>query len=916
MYVTLALLITSTGFQNCSKVGFNPSTGYLNSQGVLVESKSGQIEVIANHQGPPLDLFFIVDSSASMEVNQSNLAQAFSSIFKSNSASLSNFDTNIYLFSTASTVNPGLLDRIPTVPTPADMSRMPVLGAAGISEFAPIAGNLFGYWMSALGTPSSSQFAAQFNPATVWDYNAQAQGNTAALKLAKKGLLSDADYQASLDRLTTDFQRRLNYLNPRNQTAADHRIYDALTDVSSGLCTVGRIVKHSSDFVNKGDSAAFIIISDDDDRLMVRNGSGNQCLESINNGGTQVTDGYCGNFQNTFSFNTASKLTYQANAKFTYQSGTAVSYQGTSANDTCIISYPTGYPYTATYVTTNTTTDVSYSKCTQYADTVNCVQTAATTQNLNGDFSGSNHGCAANVATQLSSPAPGTLISCTVKTASATNRPSGVDASSDGINCSAATLAKYPSGASCTITGGAALKSQSVDESHGNCSRACADTVGGSNQCVLISSSPKQFSGSINLSVNVPSCTSTCPLASACGNGTIAEYVTSKFNATCGSVSGITATLTVNSALDSAGSPMGLNSQIGGSAVTDSTGKSVCAAEGTVSSCISSLQIGTSTLASAVTPIAQDKVVTVAVPLNVTCSANCADSGGLCPATSGTIGTWLREQRFTCQNSTVSGNQTLNLPFPTSGAGCATKCRSVLGSGCDGKGWGIDSGLTVADYIDQVLKGGQTCVSGSSKFTSPSGAQILSVPSSATSNACNSAANPVFQATGSPHAQSPLTYVAGDATHLASDFQRSILSQLQATFGNTPITAATIAHLASDTQLIGTDISTSYINLVDSINRAYGNSTQVYDIAGNASDYANSLGSISQMIVTTTRNSFVLSLGDGSKLLSVSLKHPNNNTWQPIPSSQWTWSGNSLSLSANAGLQIGDQLLYQYEVPQ
>src|SRR5262249_15207863 len=140
--------------------------------------------------------------------------------------------------------------------------------------------------------------------------------------IPKKAGLSDSQYQTVIASLTAEFQSRLAYLNPTNQGS-----YSATTDVSSGLCSVARILKHANSYVQAGDSAAFIIISDDNDRLNVRNPNGNQCLESVA-AANQVVDGTCGHNVTDFSYSTSSNATvnYQTDSQFTYQSGTTFKY--------------------------------------------------------------------------------------------------------------------------------------------------------------------------------------------------------------------------------------------------------------------------------------------------------------------------------------------------------------------------------------------------------------------------------------------------------------------------------------------------------------------------------------------------------------------------------------------------------------
>lgn len=102
-YVRIFAGIMLAGFfQNCSNVKFSAS----NMSSVGAQSvKSGTLTVSASKPNPPLDIFFVIDSSGSMLDHQIDLGRAFQNIFNSNAGNLSNFGGNIYLFSTASTIN-------------------------------------------------------------------------------------------------------------------------------------------------------------------------------------------------------------------------------------------------------------------------------------------------------------------------------------------------------------------------------------------------------------------------------------------------------------------------------------------------------------------------------------------------------------------------------------------------------------------------------------------------------------------------------------------------------------------------------------------------------------------------------------------------------------------------------------------
>ena len=280
-------------------------------------------------------------------------------MFQSNQGSLSNFNVNVYLFSTASTVSLGSLSQVATR-SPASVTSVPAY--SDLTDLLATPGSVIAYWNNSTGTYGTAPFSEQFNPAPVL---ALESGNyNQALSLPQQGSQTASQYQASINALSTNFQNRLNYLNPSNQFSSGTDTVSTVTDISSGLCSMARILKHSSSFINSGDAAAFVIVSDDDDRLNDRNPNNNQCLENVV-ASNELINGSCGHYASNFSYDTTSSITYQSNSKFTYNSGTTISYAyPTSAN--CQIQYTSGYNYSWTYTAINTI--VTYTKCTESAD--------------------------------------------------------------------------------------------------------------------------------------------------------------------------------------------------------------------------------------------------------------------------------------------------------------------------------------------------------------------------------------------------------------------------------------------------------------------------------------------------------------------------------------------------------------------
>jgi hypothetical protein len=122
-------------------------------------------------------------------------------------------------------------------------------------------------------------------------------------------------------------------------------------------------------------------------------------------------------------------------------------------------------------------------------------------------------------------------------------------------------------------------------------------------------------------------------------------------------------------------------------------------------------------------------------------------------------------------------------------------------------------------------------------------------------------------------------------------------------------TISVIGHLPTDSAsaLYNTDPGTDYLDLA----RQFG-SSQAWSITGNQSDYANSLQGISSYIVKAAQNSLVLDIPAYSQMQAVSVKRVGSTVWTPLSMAQWQWLGQTLSLSVQPALGIGDQVEYQY----
>lgn len=894
----LIVMLALVSFQNCgSPVSFQPSDVVLDSLGRPIYK--GQLEVTASKPNPPLKLFFVIDNSASMLGHQIDLGTQFSTLFQSASTSLQGFDTTIYVFSTASTFNQSLLSQVPSR-APSSISSVPA--ASDSANLGLVPGSIFSYWGKSTGTFGTAPFNFQIVPAPVLD---DLGGNvTAQLNIARKGSASDAEYNAKIQALTSDFKSRLSYLNPSDQSA-----FGNLTDVSSGLCSMARVVKHSADYIQLGDSTAFILASDDDDRMNLRNPNGNSCLESVV-GSSNLINGNCGHYQNTYNYKTSSNISYYASRKFNYESGTKIKYSYPSS-ETCTISYQDGYSFTSKY--TALRTDVTYTRCDLWRDGTCITPHPSFKFTIDGSFTvGGGPSCTKDMSSSVDNPAPGTGFSCAANNLINQTGSAGVDAAASTTLCSAAVItglqATNRADITCSITGahtrtGANIGSQTI----GSCASYCSGHISTYPNCSLSSTTTNRSNGNISLAVDGVSCSSSCPSGSSamCGSGTVLSYIQTQFgsSATCDGTSILTSSLTVNAGANPDGTRLNCSSSLTGRTIKNSSDAVVCPTAATVIDCVHSFQAGTPAPGTSCTTDDSTSLTVVAAPLGNTCGTPCSASGGFCNSLSyTTVEDYLaKTSGGYCSGSVAAGPGSFMLTFKSAvsqSANCYSKCADSTTGSCDGLGWGATDNSTVSDYIRLQKIGGNTCTT----TTNPDFISEAPINGADAANPVAScAAGKFFVASGSVYSGTATNYTTGDAGHAANDFINYIAA------GAPNASVAVITQLPGD-NLVGTSIGQQYINLATKMH-----SDQVSSIKGN---YSSALNKISDFIVKSALNSFVLPLTSTNFVFAVSVLRKGTADWQQIDSTNWSVAGSTLSILPAVNLQIGDQLLYQYRLSE
>ncbi len=890
-YPLMALVLLLIPFQNCSSpVAFQPAGLVYDSLGRPVYS--GQLVVTPSKPNPPLKLFFVIDNSASMLGHQIDLGTQFSTLFSSASNSLQGFDTTIYVFSTASTYNQDFLNQIPTR-APSSISLVP--SANDIANLAETPGSIFSYWNSTTGTFGNAPFSMQIAPAPVLD---NSDGNvTAQLFIPKKGSMSDSDYNNQIATITNNFKSRLSYLNPTSQTS-----YSNLTDVSSGLCTMARIVHHSSDFIRPGDSTAFIITSDDDDRMNVRNPNGNSCVESVI-GSNNLINGNCGHYQTNYGYSTSSNISYLASRKFNFQSGTSINYSYPTS-ETCTLSYNDGYTYSSTY--TALRTDITYTRCDLWGDGTCLTPHPNYKVTVSGNYVSSGTTCSQDMTSLSDNPAPGTSFSCATDNLAGQAGPGGDDTASTGAACSMAVLnslqASNKLNVACMIVGAHTKTGVQVgNQAIGSCANYCSSHGSTYPGCALTSTSTNKTGGSIKLAVNGVTCSSTCPVSGQCGSGTVLSYIQNTYGAstTCDSTSVTSSSITVNAGANSDGTQLSCSSSLAGHTVTGTSG-TVCGSASTVLDCIQSMQSGTTSSGNLCNVDNSTSLTYASVPLNDSCTTTCAASNAYCAAPYTTVADAIAKKLGGyCSDSQTAGAGSLSLTFRPSvsqTADCNAKCADTTTGSCDGLGWGAGDNSSVGDYINSQKSGVGSC---------SSSVQFISDSSIAGANSANPVAlcqaGKFFSATSGVYAGTATNYTTGNANHVSADFINYI------TAGIPQSTIAVITQLPGD-NLYGTSVGQQYINLATQMG-----SNQISSIKGN---YSSALNNVSDFIVKSALNNYLLPLESTNFVFAVSVMRQGTTTWTPIDASSWSVSGTTLTMLPSVSLQVGDQLMYQYRMTE
>lgn len=353
--VAILLTTSALAYQNCSSATSFSASENLNS---LVDDS---IPIVPNfatkiagdsESFPPLKLIFVVDNSGTMEVNQINLSNAFDRMFVgSNATNLAPFDTTAFVISTAQNSpdkTSAVFSRLPTQ-TAESFGSLPInefQANRGSTLSGLIPGDLVGYGLAT--TTTAERTVTSFYPAPVALFRPGIGGSTAVSRFSHKS------QNGSVDTFSADFKERLAILNP-TKSAIDptttRGVLDDVVDKESGLCGVARVLRNNAGFVNPGDLASIIIVSDENDA----DPSGRSCYDSIieAKSGVNYVDGRCEATQTNLIYRAENENPAKAKCKVDYQTGFA--YRVDYKNPTVDVTY-----FTKAMKYDQLQTDVSY----------------------------------------------------------------------------------------------------------------------------------------------------------------------------------------------------------------------------------------------------------------------------------------------------------------------------------------------------------------------------------------------------------------------------------------------------------------------------------------------------------------------------------------------------------------------------
>lgn len=296
-------------------------------------------------QIPDLKIVLILDNSDSMRVSQVNLVNNIEKMFSSNGEGLKDYNSEIFILTTAQLNNIGnklfktsvdfkndyhkVLDQLYSAQFSNNLNQiLPALRPLENSVLKTnglLAGDMVGFYGKATRTPSPvsavyDTFEYNFYPAYLANLN---QPSVLSVKYRKGGSISE---------LVNQLKERVELLNPDNQVlsksialgngTADNIPLSEVVEKESGLCALGRVlydVKNnpSESLVKKGELATFILVSDEEEHDV----AGAECVKAFRYQqplpGT-LYKGVCADMESNVSYEVPDKRDWKLQVKQPY----------------------------------------------------------------------------------------------------------------------------------------------------------------------------------------------------------------------------------------------------------------------------------------------------------------------------------------------------------------------------------------------------------------------------------------------------------------------------------------------------------------------------------------------------------------------------------------------------------------------
>lgn len=285
------IVLFSVGFQNCGNNMAFQGVDDLNS--ILAEKNYAEATAGDADAFPPLKLIFVVDNSGTMGINQINLSSAFGRMFSGeNQNNLEPFNTTAFVLNTSQYVpekTSSVFQRMPSqsVESFAALAAdqlSPHRGPPTLSGLIP--GDLVGQIAKKTVEPTRTVTSFRAAPVALLSGVGTSQPAVSYSAYKPRG--------ASVAAFDTDFKSRLALLNPdlsEIDSGTSRGVMDDVVDRESGLCALARVLKHNQGFINPGDLASLVVVSDEDDA----DPAGRACLDALIEGKSdqKYVDGVC-----------------------------------------------------------------------------------------------------------------------------------------------------------------------------------------------------------------------------------------------------------------------------------------------------------------------------------------------------------------------------------------------------------------------------------------------------------------------------------------------------------------------------------------------------------------------------------------------------------------------------------------------